>query len=332
MRRRIASAVAGLVALALVPASPALAQEWPTRPVLVIHPFRPGGGGEQMVRLLLDRLSRDMGQQFVIENRAGAGGAIGAGVVTRARPDGYTLLVSGIATNVVVPVMLSVPFDSMKDFSHIALLGGPPQVLTVHPAFEAKTLRQYVELSRARPEAIAYGSPGTGTHGHLIGELFESLTGARMLHVPYSGGGPAAADLVAGHIPSAFLSLGAVSQYLRVGKLLALAVTAAKRVPDFPDMPTFAELGYEELNAITWFGLSGPAGLPRAIVVKLNAEVRAVLAQPDVRGKLLAEGIEPGDLDADGFTEFVRAEIARWSPLARTAKERSAAAGKSPAR
>jgi len=298
----------------------AAAQDWPSRPIKVILPYQPGGGSDAIARLVMDRVSRRLGQPFVMENRSGAGGIIGADIVAKARPDGYTLVVSGMGSHVVAPVLMDAPFDPMKSFTHIALFGGPPLVLAVHPAFEAKTLQQFVELSRARLEGIAYGSPGSGTHGHLISEMFQKLSGGKLVHVPYKGGGPAAADLVAGHIPSAIITLGPAAPFVRAGRLRLLALTSATRVADFPDVPTFAESGYKDMAAITWFSLSGPAGLPREIVLRLNAEVRSALAEPEVRERLLAEGIDPGNLDADAFTEFFRAEIERWAPLARAAR------------
>ncbi len=307
--------------LAVCAALPAPAQDWPSRPVVVVMPYRPGGGGESMVRLVMARVSQDMGQQFVIENRAGAGGTIGAAYVAKARPDGYILLASGLGSGVVAPAMETVSFDSMKDFTHIALFGGPPPVLAITAAFPGQTLQQYIELSRARPEGIAFASSGHGTHVHLLGELFSSRTGAKMVHVPYNGGGPAGADLMAGHVPSAFVTLGSISQHLRAGKIRILAVATSSRVAEFPNVPTFGELGYKELTGATWFGISGPAGLPRAVAVKLNAAVRAAMSSPEVRGKLAGEAIEVGELDPDAFTEFFRAEIARWAPIARTLKD-----------
>ena len=322
-RRALLVAVA-LALAALAAALPARAQDWPLRPVKVIFPYQPGGGGDIIARLVLDRVSRKFGQQFVVESRSGAGGIIGADIVAKASPDGYTLVVSGMGSHVIAPVILKAPFDPMKDFTHIALFGGPPLVLAVHPGFEAKTLQQYVELSRARSEGIVYGSPGPGTHGHLIGEVFRKLSGGKLVHVPYKGSGPSAADLVAGHIPSAIMTLGSAAAFVRAGKLRLLALTATRRVADFPEVPTFAEAGYKDIVAITWFALSGPAGLPRAMVVRLNAEVRSALAEPEIRNRLLADGIEPGDLDADAFTQFFRAEIERWAPLARAAKTTAA--------
>ncbi len=319
-------------AIAALISFPACAQDWPAKPIVVVYPFNPGGGGDQMVRLVMNRLSRDLGQQVVVESRGGAGGTIGAAYVAKARPDGYLLLGSGVGSNVVAPVLMGAPFDSMKDFTHIALLGGLPQILVVNPAFEAKSMQQYVDVSRGKAGEIAFGSPGPGTHGHLIGELFKSITGAKLLHIPYSGAGPALADLLAGHIPSAFFTLATAAQHLRAGKLRGLAVSGSQRAPDFPDVPTFAELGQKELTATAWFGLSGPAGLSRPIVTRLNGLVRNALAQPDIRSKLVADGIEPGDLDAEGFTQFFRAEIARWTPVARASKEASTAGSKPSAR
>lgn len=290
--------------------------EWPDRPVTVVMPYRAGGGGEVMVRLVMQQVSQNMGRSFVVENRPGGGGTLGAGYVAKEAPDGYTLLGSNLATMVIAPNFVRVGFDSTKDFTHIVLFGGPPPALAVTASLPAQTLQQYIDLSRSRPQGIAYASSGYGTHVHLMAELFKSLTGANMLHVPYNGGGPAMADLIAGHVPSAINTLGTVSQYARNGSVRLLAVASPKRVRDFPDVPTFAELGYPQMTSVTWFGLSAPVGLPRDIALKLNAEVRAAMANPEVLKKLSAEAIEPGNLDPDGFTQFIRDEIARWTPIA----------------
>ena len=295
----------------------AWADKWPSRPVMVVVPYRAGGGGETMVRVVMQQVSQTMGQSFVIENRAGAGGTVGAAFVAKERPDGYTLLATGVGCCVVAPVFVRATFDPLKDFTHIALFGGPPPALAVHPALGARTLQQYVDLSRRRPEGVTFASSGYGTHVHLMAELFKSLSGANMLHVPYNGGGPAMADLIAGNVSSAVVSLGTVSQYVRNGQLHLLAVASQRRARDFPDVPTFVELGYPAMTSVTWFGLSGPSGLPRDVVTSLNAEVRAAMATPKVLEKLAAEAIEPGDLDPEGFSDFFRAEIARWAPIAR---------------
>jgi tripartite-type tricarboxylate transporter receptor subunit TctC len=280
-------------------------------------PYRPGGGGESMVRLVMSKVGQQLGQQVVIENRAGAGGTIGAAYVAKARPDGYTLLASGLGSLVVAPAIQDVPFDAMTDFTHIALFGGPPPVLAVNDAFPARSVEEYIAISRKTPSGIAFGSSGHGTHVHLLGELFRQRTGANLVHVPYNGGGPAAADLMANHVPSAFVTLGTVPQLVRTGKVRLLAVASARRVPEFANVPTFGELGYNDFTGATWFGLSAPAGLARGIVSRLNAVVRESMNDPAIRPKLAAEAIEPGELDADAFTRFFRTEIARWTPIAR---------------
>lgn len=311
---------AALAAVAVV--FPAHAQQWPSRPVSVIYPWPPGGGTDMMMRLVAERLSRELGQPFVLEVRPGASGTIGSELAAKARPDGYTLVMSGLPSHVIPPFYSGAPFDPIKDFTHIALLGGSPVVVAVHPAFEAKTLQQYIELSRSRPEGIVFASAGAGSFVHLTGERFRQLSGGKLLHVPYKGLPPVAADLAAGHIPSAFMTLASAGSLYRAGKFRLLAISTAARLASLPEVPTFAEAGYRDLVSSTWFSLSGPAGLPRVIVVRLNAEVRAALKHPDIYNRLLAEGIgiEPRDLDADRFTEFFRAEIERWAPLARAAK------------
>lgn len=317
LRSRI---VAGLVAGMVAHSGLSMAQDYPARPVRIVHPAAQGGGGEIIARIVADNLTKRLGQQFLIDNRPGAGGTIGAGIVAKSVPDGYTLVTSAIAFFVIAPVMSPTTWDPMKDFTHIALFGGPPNALVVHPDVPARTLREFIAYTKSRPDGVAYGSPGKGTHSHLVAETFRNLTGAKLLHVPYKGGGPAIVDLVAGHLPATFTSLGTVPAYILAGKVRPLAITAEKRLPNYPELPTFAESGYGELIGATWFGLSGPAGLPRTIVNLLNAEVRAILMLPDVRKRLQADGVEVNDLDADAYSAFVKMEIDRWAPLAKAAR------------
>lgn len=312
--------VAGLVAGTVALAGLAVAQDYPAKPVKIVVPYSAGGVSDTITRIVANKLTNRLGQSFLIENRPGAAGAIGSEVVARSATDGYTLLVSGIGSHVIAPVMSTVPWDPMKSFTHIALFGGSATVLVVNPDVPASTVREFIAYAKSRPEGIAYGSPGRGTHGHLIGEIFREQTGVKLVHVPYKGGGPAMGDLVAGHVPAVFVTLGGASANVRAGKARPLAITAEKRLPDYPELATFAESGYRELSATTWFGLSGPAGIPRNIVNRLNAEVRAILVLPDVREKLHAEGMEPNDLDADAFTAFIKLEIERWTRLAKAAK------------
>jgi tripartite-type tricarboxylate transporter receptor subunit TctC len=312
------TAIALATALAFAPAA-ARAQEYPAKPVRIVVPFAPGGAADGLARVVSDKLNRKLGQQFVVENRGGAGGLIGSDAVAKSPPDGYTLVISGIASHVVAPAMSPAPFDPLKSFSHIALFGGPPTGLMVHPSVDARTVADFIQQAKTRPGGFSYASPGHGTHAHLVGEMFRVRTGTNLVHVPYKGGGPAVADVVAGHVLTSFSTVAAGLPQVKAGKTRFLAISAEKRLPDIPDVPTFAELGMKDLTAITWFGLSGPAGMPRDIVARLNTEVRAALALQDVREKLAPEGIEANSLDADAFTAFMRAEIERWTPIAKLA-------------
>jgi tripartite-type tricarboxylate transporter receptor subunit TctC len=288
--------------------------------VKIVAPFAPGGSADTLGRLVAEKLSVRLSQNFVVENRPGAGGVIGSEVVAKAPPDGYTLVVSGIASHVIAPAMNPAPFDPLKSFTHIALFGGPPVVLVVHPGLEARNLDEFIGLSKSRAGGLSYGSPGQGTQGHLTAELLKAQSGANLTHVPYKGAALAMSDLMGGHIPAVSSTLTTAATQIKAGKARALALSSARRLPDFPDVPTFGESGYPELVATVWFSLSGPAGLPPAIVSKLNAEVRDALKLPDVRRRLESDGVEPNELDAAAFTDFVRAEIERWTPLAKAMK------------
>jgi tripartite-type tricarboxylate transporter receptor subunit TctC len=318
---RLLAAISALVSFAA--AVPALAEDWPTKPVRIIVPFAPGGTADTLGRLVAMKLSESLKQQFVIENRGGAGGVIGSEIVAKAAPDGYTLVVSGVASHCIQPALSkNVPFDPIKDFTHIALFGGPPGVLAVNPQLHATTLKQFIALAKSEPGKLAYGSPGNGTQGHLIAEQFKQVTGIRMTHVPYKGASLAVSDLIGGHLQIVSTTLTTAATQIKAGKARALAVSSATRVPDFPDVPTFKELGYPELTATIWFSLSGPAGMPQDIVNKLNAEVRRALKEPDVRQRLRPEGIEPGDLDPQQFTAFLESELKRWAPVVKASGAR----------
>ena len=301
-------------------AMPSAAEDWPSRPVRIVAPFAPGGSADTLGRMVAERLSVRFKQNFVVDNRPGAGGTVGSELVATSAPDGYTLLVSSIASHVIGPAMSKVPFDPVASFTHIALFGGPPIIVVVQPSLEAKNLAQLVTLSKSTSQGISYGSPGPGTNGHLVAELFRAKSGAQLVHIPYKGAALAMMDLAGGHIPSSFNTLSTAAPHVKSGRARALAHSAARRVRAFPDVPTFVESGYKELVATTWFSLSGPAGMPPAISRKLNLAVREALAVPELRERLAADGIEPNDLDPGGFTRFVREEVARWGPVARAAK------------
>lgn len=307
-----------LVSLLFFVSSLAWAQDWPSRPVKMIVPFGPGGTADTLGRLVAGKLSEQLKESFVIENRGGAGGAVGSEIAAKAEPDGYTLVVSGIASHVIAPLLpRSTPYDPMKDFAHIALFGGPPAVLAINPSLPAKNLSEFVALAKAKPGTLSYGSPGNGTQGQLVAELFKHLAGIDLQHVPYKGASGAVTDMIAGHIQSVSTTLSTAAGQIRGGRARALAISAAARLPDYPDIPTFAESGYPDLVATVWFSLSGPAGLPPQIVERLNAEVRRALELSDVKERLRHEGISPNRLDAKEFTAYVADELRRWGPIVR---------------
>jgi len=279
-------------------------------------PFAPGGSADTLGRLVAQKLSEQLKASFVVENRGGAGGALGSELALKAAPDGYTLVVSGIASHVIAPLLpQGTPYDPVRDFTHIAMFGGPPAVLAVNPSMEAKDLREFVALAKAKPGALSYGSPGNGTQGQLVAELFKQRAGIQMVHVPYKGAAGAVTDLMAGHIQVISTTLTTAATQIRAGRVRGLAVSAPARLPDFPDLPTYAELGYPDLVATVWFSLSGPANLPGDIVSRLNAEVNRALELPEVRERLKVEGIVPSPMGAREFNAFVAEELKRWGPV-----------------
>ncbi len=315
MRYRVLLAVA--VALALM--APAEAQDWPNKPVKIIAPFAPGGSADTLGRLVAIKLTESLGQQFVVENRPGAGGLLGSELVARSAPDGYTFVVSGVASHVVAPALNpNLSFDPIKDFTHIALFGGPPDVLVISNPTPARTLAEFIAYGKANPGTLSYATPGIGTHGHLVAELLQQRAGFKMEHVPYRGAGQAVGDIVGNQIAVGSFTLTTAAEHIRAGTIRALAVSSPKRLPDYPDVPTYTELGFPELVTVTWFSLSGPAGVPEPIVKKLNAEVIKALAQPDIRQRLSRDAIDPEPLDPAAFVKFIEAETRIWVPIAKS--------------
>jgi len=322
MSDRWQAVLAGALRAAMVwglTAPMAMAQPaWPDRPVKLMVPFSPGGSTDTLGRLLSRQMSEALGQPFVIENRAGAGGMIGSQLVAKAAPDGYTLVISGIASHVIAPAGASPPpFDPLKDFTHIAMIGGPPVVLVVNAAQPINDVKGFIAHVAVKPEGLSWGSSGQGTHAHLIGEMFRAEAKLNMVHISYKGGGQAVLDLLGNQIPAAFMALPSANAHILSGRLRALATSSSKRLAEHPNVPTFTELGYPALTARTWFSVSGPAGMPRPLVERINAEVRRGLQNAAVRQQLALESIESDDFDAATFTQYVKSEIERWTPLAR---------------
>jgi len=286
-------------------------------------PFVPGGTADTLGRIVSAKLSESFGQSFVVENRGGAGGTIGTEFVSKSVPDGYLLGVTGLGP---LPIATSIvakpPYDPVKDFTHIALFGGPPSVLAVHPSVPSKDLTQFIKLAKSQPGAINYGTAGNGSTGQMLAELFKQKSGAHMQHIAYKGASGAVVDVIAGHIQAVSTTLTTTSAAMRSRRVRAIAISSAARLPDFPEVPTFSESGYPDLVAAVWFSLSAPPGTPAAIVGKLNADVRRILQLAEVRDRLRPEGIETNNLDPRGFTEFVAAEVRRWRPLVRASGAR----------
>ena len=290
--------------------------DWPDHPVKIVAPFAPGGTADTLGRLIAAQLSQRLKQPFVVENKPGAGGAVGSELVSKSDPDGYTFVVSSVASHVIAPNLpRGTAYDPMKDFTHVALLGGPPAVFAVNPDLPAKTLKEFVALAKQQPGKLTYGSPGNGTQGQLVAELFKREAGINLVHVPYKGASRAVQDLLGGQISSISTTLTTASGQIKAGRARALALSSEKRLPDYPDIPTFAEQGYPNIVGTVWFSLSGPAGVPAEIVDKLNAEVRRALQSQEVRERVRHDGILPNDLDAKQFTAFVAEELKRWAPI-----------------
>ena len=302
----------------LAPAGAWAQGDWPSKSIRLVVPYAAGGSSDTLGRLIGRQLQDALKQTVVVENKGGAGGLIGSREVAKAAPDGYTLVISGIGSHVIAPVESPGSFDPMKDFSHIAFLGGPPLAIVVNAEQPIKDLKGLVAFAATNPKGLSWGSPGQGTHGHLTGELFRQANHLNMVHISYKGAGPAVADLLGNQIPAAIMTLSSANAHVDTGKLRLLAVSSAKRVAAYPDAPTLAELGYPGLTGTTWFSLSGPPGMAPALVDKINAEVRRGMQTPAIRAVLTAESMESADYDAAGFTRFVAAEIARWTPAIRS--------------
>ncbi len=312
--RAAIACIAGLVLVSLC--SDVQAQSWPSRPVRLIVPFAPGGTADLFGRIAAEELGKAFNRQFVVENRGGAGGLVGSAAVASADADGYTLLVSGIPTLVVAPAASAKPpFDPMRAFTHIAYLGGVPLVLIAGPSLKATSYRELVALAKSSDNALGYVSPGAGTHAHLFGDYLARKEGIKLEHIPYKGASPAMVDLIAGRVPLGVMSWSAAGEQIRAGKVKALAVSSVSRLPEYPSVPTFKELGYDDLTAATWFSLSGPANMPRDIVERINRVIVSGLQSPEMQKRLAQEVVEIRLLTADEFTRFVEAEIARWHPI-----------------
>jgi tripartite-type tricarboxylate transporter receptor subunit TctC len=321
-RRAVALAVLPLAAAALVPAAPAVAAEapFPVRPIRLVIPQSPGGGSDSIGRLTAQKLSENFGQSFVVDNRPGAAGMLGAELVRQATPDGYTILLSAIDTITAPLVTKNAPFDPVRHFAPITQLTTSPNVVLVTPSFQAKTLKELVEIARAKPRQIDYASSGIGSMQHLGGELLNVLAKVELAHVPYKGGGPALVDLLAGRVPVMVSGTQGALPFIKSGKARALAVTSPRRSNALPDVPTVAEaLGLPAYEALNWQGLFAPAGTSAPVVRRLADETIKVLNAADVRARLAELGFDPVGNTPAQFSAFVVAEQKKWIQLIKAA-------------
>jgi len=318
MSPRVVLSVA-VVALAMAGPGRVHAQEaYPNRPVKIIAPQAPGGGVDLVARIIADRLRAAMGQPFVIENQAGAGGAMATQATARAHPDGYTLMIGYVATHATNPaVKQNLGYDAIKDFTPIAMLGGTPNVLVINRNVPVNTLQEFVAYAKAHPREDDSGTSGVGTLNHLLMEQFKHASGVPSMAVPYRSIGQAFTDAMGGQISVIFPGLAAALPHLRKGTFKALAVTGDKRQPALPDVPTFKELGYAGFNGLTWYGIVGPAHLPDGITRKLNEEINKVLAAPDLRDTFGKEALEVMPMTPAQFGQYIADEIAHWTAVAR---------------
>lgn len=310
----------GILAALAAPAETRAQAAYPTRPVTLVVPFAAGGSTDVVGRLVAQKMSEDLGQQVVVENVVGAGGNVGAARIAKAAPDGYSILMGTVATHALNPLMLKrKPYDPATDFAPVSLLLVVPNVLAVNPKLPATTVQELIALLKADPGRYNYASSGLGTPLHLSGELFKSLAGVQMQHIPYRGSGPALNDAVSGQVPIIFDNLPSASEFIRSGALRGLAVTTKERAPSFPDLPTMAEAGLPGYETYTWNALFAPPGTPREIVDRLNAAARKALADPMVAERMRDFSATVVGSTPEALAEHVKAEMAKWAPVVREA-------------
>ena len=297
-------------------AAAAAAADYPSRPIRLIVPFSAGGTSDFLARTIAERLGGRLGQTVVVDNKPGAGGNIGSAAVAQAEPDGYTLLLGTVGTHAINSSLYKkMPFDAVKDFAPVTLVAAVPNMLVVHPSLPVKSVAELVELAKAKPGKLNFASSGNGSSIHLSGELFKTLAGVDMTHVPYKGSGPAVADLLGGQVNMMFDNMPSSLPHVKAGKVRALAVTSAKRSPAMPDLSTMAEAGIKGYDASAWFGILAPAGTPPAVVDRLNAEIVKVLHLPEVADRLSQQGAVPTTSTPQEFAAYIRAETAKWAKV-----------------
>ena len=311
-----------MTAIALL-CSPALvyAQDvWPNKTIKIIAPVQPGGGVDLVARLVADRLGKVLGQSIIVENMSGGGGIIASQAAARAAPDGYTLMLGYVGTHGTNPALRKLPYDAIKDFTPIAMVGGTPNILVVNPMVPTNTLKEFIAYAKANPSSVSYGSAGQGTLTHLAMEQLKEEAGINVAHAPYRGIGPALTDLLGAQTQAVFPGLAAALPHIKAGKLRPLAITGGQRHPLMPNVPTFAELGYAGFDGVQWYGIVGPAKMPPALVKRLNGEINKLIIAPELKEKLSGEALEPMPMSPEQFGDYMKADIAKWEKLVKSRK------------
>ncbi|MGH8690463.1 MAG: tripartite tricarboxylate transporter substrate binding protein, partial [Burkholderiales bacterium] len=290
---------------------------WPARPVRFILPFPPGGGTDILGRLIAERLSASLGQPVVTENRGGAGGNVGAEAAARSAPDGYTIVLVAPSLAISPTLYSKLNYDPVKDFAPVSLVATVPNVMVTQASLPATSLQEFIAFAKGKPGALNFGSGGAGTSNHLAGELFNIVTGAKLVHVPYKGVNLAMQDVLAGNIHLVFIGVPAAAPHIKAGRLRALALVAPQRSAALPDVPTVAEAGLRDFEVTTWYGVLAPAGTPRPVVSRLNAELLKILHSPEMKERLAATGTEPLTSTPEEFAAYIKREIAKWGEVIR---------------
>ena len=302
------------------PAATGAAQAYPAKPARIVVGFAPGGGTDLVARIIGAKLTELWGQAFIVDNRAGAAGTIGADVIAKAPPDGYNLMMGHVNSHAIAPNLYKkLPYDPQRDFAMVAYVGYVPNVLVMHPSIPAKNVGELVAIAKGKPGSLNYASSGVGSTQHLAGELFQITSGAKLVHVPYKGSGPAVVDLMAGHVAMNFDTMPPVLPHIRSGKLKALAVTTPQRAAQLAQVPTMLESGLKGFEMTNWYGVMAPAKTPRDIVTRLNTEINKIMAQPDAKAKLEEVGTQLNPMSPEQFATFLGSEIAKYARLIKTA-------------
>ncbi len=319
-RRPILKTIATGIALLCAPVLAVAEDLWPNKTIKIIAPVQPGGGVDLVARLIADRLGKVLGQSIIVDNISGGGGIIASQATARAAPDGYTLMVGYVGTHGTNPALRKLPYDAIKDFTPIAMVGGTPNIMVVNPNVPANNLKEFLAYVKANPNNVSYGSSGQGTLTHLVMEQLKEETGINAAHVPYRGIGPALTDLLGGQTQVVFPGLAAALPHIKAGTLRPIVITGTQRHPLMPNIPTLAELGFKGFDGVQWYGIVGPAKMPPALVKRLNSEINKLIIAPELKEKLSGEALEPMPMSPEQFGEYMKNDIAKWEKLVKARK------------